>query len=836
MKIRRRDFLKSAGTAGIGLALFSPVISAFGKASSAPPFLNPLGEWVPSTCQGCTTWCPVEILVQNGRVVKVKGNQHSLINEGYCCPRGHMIPKIVYDPDRLKMPMKRTNPMKGKGINPDFVPITWDEAMDTIADKIMELRNNNETHKYMFLRGRYSYSRDIMYDRLTKIIGSPNNISHSAICAEAEKSGAFFTEGYWDYRDYDMDNTNYVVLWGVDPLRSNRLVPGSLKRFGDMLDYARVVTIDPQLTTSASKSHEWLPVKPGQDGALASALAHHICVSGLWNKTFVGDFTDGANQFVAGQIVDEASFTEVYTNGLVKWWNIELNDKTPEWAESITGISAAKIRQIAEEMGAAAPKVIVWLGPGPVMATRGTYAGMGIHALNGLLGSVDHEGGTLQSPKQLATNYPAPDNYIDSIAATGKSKSKIDHRGRLGFPALNGGASGGGVVTNNVPNALLAQDPYDIKVAICSWGNHAFSCTQPQRWEEALSNLPFFVHLTTHASEMTQFADIVLPAANPFAEKWSYVKTKGHLHSAITIQQPMITPLFEVYGDEHEIPYLLAEKLATKGFTNALDYLQNEFADPETGATPTTPGEFALYATKLATKPAYDLIGGWDEFVAKGVVNFGPYVYESRWGNFSTVTTKFEFYSETLKLALQKHADKHLTTIDNVLQVCNYEAQGELAFVPHYEAPYRWGDMAEYPFTFIDTKSRLNREGRSQNLPWYYEFLKVDPNALSHEDCLSINPVDAASLGIADGSMVKVTSVTGSIETKVRLWEGVRPGTVTKSYGQGHWAYGQIASKDYANAEARGSNNNDILPDDYDRLSGSTARNGGFVGVKIEPL
>ena len=68
------------------------------------------------------------------------------------------------------------------------MPITWDEALDEIADKIMELRENNETHKYMLMRGRYTYMRDIIYDRMTKIIGSPNNISHSALCAEADKA------------------------------------------------------------------------------------------------------------------------------------------------------------------------------------------------------------------------------------------------------------------------------------------------------------------------------------------------------------------------------------------------------------------------------------------------------------------------------------------------------------------------------------------------------------------------------------------------------------------------------------------------------------------------
>ena len=71
----------------------------------------------------------------------------------------------------------------------------------------MELRDSNETHKYMLNRGRYSYMRDIIYDRMTKIIGSPNNISHSALCAEAEKFGPYYTEGEWTYRQYDVLNT-----------------------------------------------------------------------------------------------------------------------------------------------------------------------------------------------------------------------------------------------------------------------------------------------------------------------------------------------------------------------------------------------------------------------------------------------------------------------------------------------------------------------------------------------------------------------------------------------------------------------------------------------------
>ena len=120
-------------------------------------------------------------------------------------------------------------------------------------------------------------------------------------------------------------------------------------------------------------------------------------------------------------------------------------------------------------------------------------------------------------------------------------------------------------------------------------------------------------------------------------------------------------------------------------------------------------------------------------------------------------------------------------------------------------------------------------------MTWYQEFKKVDPGDVSWEDVLKMNPVDGAKLGLKTGDTVRVSSPTGSIVTTLKLWEGVRPGTVTKCYGQGHWAYGRVAAKEYGKAP-RGGNNNEILVDDYDRLSGATARNGGFTGVRIQKV
>ena len=842
--VTRRGFLTSAATLGIAAtATGAPLLNYFAQSTSASSATH-VAEWMASTCQGCTTWCPVQVQVVDGRAVKLRGNPYSKLNHSEICPRPHLALQQVYDPDRIKTPMKRTNPRKGRDEDPGFVPISWDEALGMLADRMMQLRADEETHKFVLFRGRYSYMRDVIYSALSKVFGSPNGISHSAICAEAEKFGAYYTEGYWDYRDYDLEHTRYVLCWGADPVSSNRQVPHAMSIWGDVLDQAQVAVVDPRLSVTAAKAHEWLPVMPGEDGALAIAMAHVILTEGLWSRRFVGDFNDGENLFVAGATVNEETFSETHTHGIVKWWNLELKDRTPEWAADHCGIPAEQIRRVAIGFANAAPQAISWVSPGAAMQVRGAYAAMAAHALNGLVGSIDHRGGVVQKTKVPTNSLPSFTAYQDDVATTGSKKPKMDGRGTLAFPVLNAGKSGGGVVTNNAADAILDEDPYEIKVAIAYWANFAFSCSDAKRWERALAKLPFFAHITTHASETTHFADVVLPAAHHLFEKWSFLKSKQNLHGCASLTQPVVEPMWDVRQDETEIPWMLAEALAERGFDNMLRYFTEAFVDPVSGRQPADGKEFTLAAVRLLTQPCWDArhadygkygdrLDGWDDFVAKGVWNSSRFEYGKLVDKFKTKTGKFEFYSETLKAALQGHADKHDVSVDQVLEATNYDARGEQAFIPHFESARRSGDPSEYPLVFFEHRSRLNREGRSANCSWYQAHKNADPGDENWDDVLKMNPVDAGRLGLNDGAMVRVESPTGEIEVRLKLWEGVRPGTVAKCYGQGHWAYGRVAALDFQRRVPRGGNNNLILPAEYDRLSGSTARHGGVTRVKV---
>jgi anaerobic selenocysteine-containing dehydrogenase len=349
------------------------------------------------------------------------------------------------------------------------------------------------------------------------------------------------------------------------------------------------------------------------------------------------------------------------------------------------------------------------------------------------------------------------------------------------------------------------------------------------------------VHITTNASEFSWFADILLPDTHHLFEKWGWVKSAANGYRHVTLQQPVIKPMWESKIDETEVPWLISDKLAQRGFDNMLRYFKT-VKDPETGQEPANEKEFALYCVKYTTQNLWDpakyqggdKFNGWDEFRKAGVWNSAPYPFRKRWSAMNTKTKKFEFYSETLKAALEEHAKKHNTTVDDILEVSGYQARGELAFVPHYEEPATAGDQIQYPFVFVDHKSRLNREGRSANCTWYQEFKDVDPGDAVWDDVAKINPLDANKLGLKTGDKIRITSPTGKLECTAKLWEGVRPGTVAKCYGQGHWVYGRVAAKVFGK-EPRGGNNNEVIPAVYDRLSGATVRHAA-TRVKIEKI
>lgn len=857
VEISRRSFLK-ASALGLGAAAVS-ASTPFSAYADESHRKNETGKWTSSSCQGCTSFCPVKVYVEDGRAIRVNGNPNCTATSGKACAKASLALQQVYDPDRIKVPMKRTNPEKGRGVDPGFVPISWDEALDTIADKLMELHKNKESEKFMFIKGRSSEVGDVIYHYFPALLGTPNYYGHATICAEAEKCASWAVNGMYSYRDYDMQNTKYFLMWSTDPIASNRQQPAAASHWGEVMDNAHIVVVDPRLSATAAKADTWLPIIPGTDGALACAIAHVILTTGKWNKDFVGDFKASpanyelsgyydkkVNQFVPGEEVNEELFDYNNGYGLVRWWNLVLKDTTPEWAAEICGLDADDITKVAKDFSKYGTAACSWMSPGTSNQPSGLYGAMAAEALNGLVGSFQNKGGSQHSASVDVGPWPDHRPYRDSLAKKFEKEPKADHRNRIEWPAIGSGKHSNQVLTNHLAEVILTEDPYDFKFVMSKYCNFAFSCTGAQRWEEAFKKVPFHVCITMNPSESAQFADIVLPPKHHMFEQWGYVKNFQNLVTYVSIEQPVITPLWDTKADETELAWAIAEKLKEKGFSKPLDYFSKAFVDPETGNRPTSEATFAEIVTKVKTAPVWDGsdakkgqgedIGNWRSFCSKGVFNSNPAKTKKDWGNFATVTGKYEFFSETLKKQLEEKAWTYNKSVDDCMEQWGYDCTGGLCYVPHYQEPKRFGDPDEYPFIFEEYRSRLNREGRSANLPLYQAFKDVDPGDEPWDDVLKINPEDMERLGLADGDTIDVESVQGKIRVKAKGWEGTRPGVVMKCYGQGHWAFGHVAAKDYEKAVPRGGNNNEILPVAYDTISGNTARHGGFARVKIEKV
>lgn len=788
-KVERRTFLKFLGATGATAATAGVLTGCDANAGRFEVKEKTIAKmasfdekWVATSCLGCVGWCAVKVKVVDGRAVQITGNPESKVTHGQVCPRAHMGLQIMYDPDRIKGPMKRTNPQKGKGVDPGWVPISWDEAFDTIVAKLKDLREKGTPERLMLLRGRYTgVCSTILYGTFAKAYGTPHAYSHSALCDEGTKMAEYMGDGRYNYSGYDLANANYLLMFGLSPLEANRPTSRVQRMWGVMRQErdhrVKAVVIDPRMSVTAAKADEWIPINPGTDGALALAIAHVILTEGLWNKTFVGDFTTPGKRFVTGQSVAGEDFQENLTSGLVKWWNGVVKDFTPETAAKETGIPVETIVRIAREFSTTQP-AIAWRARGTTAWPGGAYTGYAIFALNALVGSLDVKGGiTYDSSLKTAAD---PEIIQDEVAKVGAKKPKLDGRKTKRFPLAH-------VVTNNVANALLAGDP-PIEMVIGWHNNWAFSAPNTERWWNALAKVPFFVHITPFISEMATMADIILPTPS-YLEKWAFdTPAPGAGFSEVRIKQPVVKPMFDTMSTA-DITFELARRL---GGTIAENFAKIGGSSEE----------YVKFKT-ASLMP-------WDEFKQKGVVVGPAYKFGQYEKTMATPTKKYEFVSGNLQkdLAALKWTDDDFANL-------GFSATGEVAYMPHYEKPRFLGDSGKYPLVLISYKVALTQEGRSQNTPWYQELAHVMYNG-DGVNFAEMNPATAAKYGIKDGDDVVVASQFGQVKLKAKLFEGLHPGIVAMSYGPGHSAYGNLA-------KGRGANPNDITGEDYEPFSGMAA-------------
>lgn len=833
----RRDFLKlSAATAGT-LAV-ADLLGPLAPGHGATAMSLPIGKetWIPTLCQMCGGQTSVYAKVVDGRVAKIEPNPDNPIGvsnissdywahkrEGAAmCPKGNAAVMTLYDPDRVKKPLKRTNPDKGKDVDPRFVEISWEEAYATVAAKLKTLRDAGEAHKLLWFTEDSSFTN--LQSDFIDLYGTPNFHMHSNLCDVARKASFKLVEG--DERPLaDFVQSRYIVLFGWNPTSATKWshLPRVISRA--MENGARFVVVDPYLSQTAARANGWIPLRPGTDGALALGIAHEIIKRNLHDQAFIDEWAVGFDQY------------KDYLLG-----KVDGTEKSPEWAEQVTSVPAAQIRKLAFELATTKPAVVdVWSGPG--QHSNAVQGGRAIALLNVLLGNIDKPG-TLMNPERKGNaRQAAKKPALDSA-----KQPRLDGHGTK-YPFSHGS----GIYTETLEHLRKGDGAYQPKIGMVMMQNLVLSVPGTQNVIDALKKLEFLCVLDTHLSETALLADIVIPGTT-YLERYE-LGTAWVTWSAVGLRQPVVKPIFGQPA-EYEFFVEIGRRLGLKD-ADGVDYFRigkksktavddltkwyEEFLSLEVekggpamtldqlralpGATwidpkGTTYEKFradvkppdgaatkekvqliksadgkTLLGYQDASKNALDLDGKalsvpgdatfedatvivdkdgkfWNYVDAKGLLKDKTFAAQgllAKGGKFAkgfaTPSRKLEFFSA------QTAAKK--------------DANGKaLDGLPIY-APRDWQPNPDFPLYLVNWKEASHTHSRTFNNPWLMGIQPSNP--------LALNAKTAAKLGIQEGDPIWVESPYGKAKAVARVVEGIHPEVVGWQHGFGHWGLGKIA-------------------------------------------
>lgn len=484
---------------------------------------------VSGICGICPGGCGVKIHMQDGRISRIaplRGHP-----QGICCPRGTRASEIVYSPDRLLHPLKRVGP-RGEG---QFVRVSWDEALDTIAEQLEQVAGKFGPQAVCMYTGRGTFERSL-WELLSPAgvressawnllfpFGSPNTTGVGAICYVAHGVIAPVTTfGVWGIDTFaDIENSDLVVIWGGNPATDSP--PINLNRIRKAQEKgAEVVIIDHRRTEAvrATRGH-WVGIRPGTDGALALGMIQVVIEEGLYERDFVEKWALGFEALAAYV----AQFT-------------------PERVESITRVPADEVRRMARALASAKGAALVSY-TGLEYTNSGTQNIRAVLILWALTGNLDVPGGTvIKMPDgEFGVNRSMrlePPAGVDPI---GKHKYPVYHLYRKEAHAME------------LPNAILHADPYPLRAMLIVGSSIITSYPNPDLWRQSFAELDFLAVVDRFLTADATYADIVLPATTMF-ETESYAIYDRY----VQLRQRVIEPLGEARSD-WEIATAIAERL-----------------------------------------------------------------------------------------------------------------------------------------------------------------------------------------------------------------------------------------------------------------------------------
>lgn len=733
--ISRRGFL--AGSAALGALAVTAGMSAaplVAHAEDPSTGTTPVKKHV--WCQMCglaETYCGTLCTVEDGKFTHVEGNPLAGNNSGHggrtLCAKGNSAPQLVYEPTRILYPMKLVGE-KGSG---EFERISWDEALDIIAENLKKYREEYGPETFFILSGQSCECVDVLGMRLLNLYGSPN-WCHNGICWDQRETTKACTIGKASTFPGQIDKTKLLVTWGT-----NKENTGVNQTRGKNYDRIRasergMVTIDirPMLNTMGAHSDIWVPVRPGTDGALALAILNVIIGEDLYDH----DFTDN------------------WCNGFDKLAE-HVKQFPPSWASEITGIPEEQIFQIARMMSTMKPMALMDGNGFGDQTNDGTWTAVSIFLIQAITGNLDVPGGNGAALVGPAPMFELSDmgwflpsmHKFDRLEETEEDKKNgwlpgVSKLLAPEFPrwAYNDFAYSLSSCNPRVLEALESEQPYKPRV-IFSHVTNSLSCLrQPKRIKELLKKCDFHFTMDTHWNPTCDFCDVVLPACTQY-------EASDQLHMNDTLAGTFISV-------NHQLVEPLGESMS----------------------------DYKFYA-ELAKRMGYeqDWWGGDTDGMMRELLEGSGFTLEDLRAANEGIFVERPVEEQVLVEPEYRRYEELFSTLPNNKVQCYHELfggkpdntdEGVLGFLPEYVgAPENLNNKelaSEYPLVFSDVHGhRLAEHSHRNNLPWCRE---IEP----YPWC-KINPATAALYGIGEDDWMRVESPHGWCVLKAKLFEGIAP-------------------------------------------------------------
>ncbi len=761
---------------------------------------NPSVEHVPCYCALCVSRCGALAVVEEGRFVALEPDPSHPTGKALCA-KGRAAPELVYHPDRLLYPLRRTRP-KGDP-DPGWQRISWDEALDLTAANLRRLADESGPESVVFtvVSPSTSASIDVVdwIQRLQFAFGSPSLCVAMELCGWGRYLAPIYTYGTSVPGSYmpDLDNAGCILFWGYNPnlaRLSHAVATREARKRG-----AKLIIVDPRRIGLAKRADAWLQVRPGTDGALALALAHVMIEGGWYDQPFVREWTNGPLlvRGDSGRLLRERDLSESGSPRRYVAWDAHRDRPliydpaagVPAAGVSAAGVSAAGVSAAGYEADGGEPALFgeyLVMTPGGPVACRPAfdhvaglcrrYAPARAEAICGV-GAAEIEraarllwearpvayytwsGVEMQSNATqiaraigqlyaLTGSFDAPGGNVrftapPTRAIAGEELLPAGKRAlALGLRERPlGPARWQLVASEDIYRGILERQPYAVRGMVGFGHNLLLSHADGRRGRQALAALDFYVHADLFMNPTAELADVVLPVTSPFESEALKVgfEVSQEAQSLLQMRRPIVPPRGEARSDM-EIVFELARRLGLGAHFWGGD-IEAAYAyqlEP-TGLTP----------AELRAKPGGIRLPLEARYRKYAAIQDGAPV------GFNTPTRRIEFYSETML----EHGYPPL---------------------PEYEeplvSPHSRPDLAVlYPLILTCAKHTLFCESQHRALP------SLRRQAMEPE--VELHPAAAAERGIYPGDWVQIETPVGSVRARARLDPTLHPNVVCGQHG-----------------------------------------------------